>query len=129
MSVAINGADENPKAVASAKENCQRCGVVDQIVIDQRSLSEQPGHDDQDGRDGQGLLVCNPPYGKRLDLGENPEVYYSELGQQLQRTYPDWQLAMICSDSKLVKATGLPFKKIASLDNGGLKVGLFATKA
>ena len=122
VNVAINGADENPKAVASAKANCQRCGVADQVVIDQIPLSRQSVHD------GQGLLVCNPPYGKRLDLGENPEVYYAELGQQLQRTYPDWQLAMICSDPKLVKATGLPFKKIARLDHGGLTVGLFTTK-
>ena len=127
VNVAINGADENPKAVASAIENCQRCGVADQIVIDQRSLSEQPVHDDQGRRGGQGLAICNPPYGKRLDLGENPEVFYSELGQQLQRTYPGWQLAMLCSDPKLVKATGLPFKKITSLDNGGLRVGLYAT--
>jgi putative N6-adenine-specific DNA methylase len=123
VNVAISGADENPKAVASAKENCQRCGVVDQIVIDQLPVSEQPK------QDGQGLLVCNPPYGKRLDLGENPEHYYAELGKQLQRAYPGWQLAMLCPNPALVKATGLPFKQIASLDNGGLTVGLFTTKS
>lgn len=121
MNVAISGADENPKAVAAAKENCQRSGVADQVVINQRPLSEQPTHD------GQGLVVCNPPYGKRLDLGENPEVYYSELGRQLQRVYPGWQMAMLCPDPALIKATGLPFKQVASLDNGGLRVGLFAT--
>ncbi len=117
--LAISGADENPKAVAAANENRQRSGASDQIVIDQLPISEQPVHD------GQGLVVCNPPYGKRLDLGENPERYYAELGQQLQRAYPGWQLAMICSNPALVKATGLPFKQIASLDNGGLSVGLF----
>lgn len=121
--LSISGADENPKAVAAANENCQRSGVADQVVIDPLPVSEQPVHN------GQGLVVCNPPYGKRLDLGENPELYYSELGRQLQRAYPGWQMAMLCSNPALVKATGLPFKQIASLDNGGLTVGLFATGA
>lgn len=118
----IRGGDENPKAVAAAKENCQRCNLADQVMIEQKSIAEQPVHS------GQGLVVCNPPYGKRLDLGENPESYYAELGQQLQRAFPGWRVAMLCPDPALVRATGLPLKKIATLDNGGLKVGLFCTR-
>ena len=118
----ISGCDESIKAVSAAKENCQRNGFADQIKIEKRALAEQKV------QEGQGLIICNPPYGKRLDLGENPEGYYSELGQQLQRAYPDRQIAMVCPSQALIKATGLPFKQIASLDNGGLKVGLFATK-
>jgi putative N6-adenine-specific DNA methylase len=121
MALAISGADENPKAVAAARQNCQRSGVADQVVIDQLPVAEQSVHD------GQGLVVCNPPYGKRLDLGEDPELYYLELGRHLRRAYPGWQLAMLCSNPALVKATGLPFKQVANLDNGGLAVGLFAT--
>ncbi len=122
IALTINGADENPKAVAAANENCQRSGVTNQVVIDQLPVSEQPVHE------GQGLVVCNPPYGKRLDLGEKPELYYAELGKQLQRAYPGWQLAILCSNPALVKATKRPFKQIASLDNGGLTVGLFTTE-
>lgn len=117
----IYGSDANPDAVAAARGNCQRSGVADQIVIDQLSLSQQKV------RQGQGLVVCNPPYGKRLDLGEKPALYYTGLGKQLQRAYPGWQVAMICPDPALVKATGLALKPIASLDNGGLKVELYAT--
>lgn len=117
----ISGSDENPKAVFAANENCQRSGVAGRVTIDQNSLAGQPEHA------GQGLVICNPPYGKRLDLGDNPELYYSELGRQLRRAYPDWRLAMLCSNPSLVKATGLPLKQLASLDNGGLAVGLFAT--
>ncbi len=118
----ITGGDENPKAVEATKANCERNDVAEQIVISTIPLSEQPVHE------GQGLVVCNPPYGKRLDLGENPKQYYAELGKQLQRAYPGWRLAMICPNPDFVKATGIPFKQITSLDNGGLKVSLFATK-
>lgn len=117
----ISGNDESPKAVAAAQENCRSNGLAELIRIEQCALAEQPVHE------GDGLVLCNPPYGKRLDLGGNPEGYYRELGQQLQRVYPNRQIAMICPNPALVKATGLPFKQIASLDNGGLKVGLFAT--
>jgi putative N6-adenine-specific DNA methylase len=120
--LAIGGSDENPKAVAAAKENCQSSGVADQIVIKQLALSEQSVHG------GQGLVVCNPPYGKRLDLGENPERYYAVLGRELRRAYPGWQIAMVCPNPAFVKATGLDFKQIANLDNGGIKVGLFTTE-
>jgi putative N6-adenine-specific DNA methylase len=118
----ISGSDESTKAVTAAKENCQRNGFAEQIAIEQCSLAEQAV------LEGQGLVICNPPYGKRLDLGEDPERYYSELGQQLQRAYPDRQIAMVCPSQALIKATGLPLKQIASLDNGGLMVGLFATE-
>ncbi len=119
----ISGADENPQAVAAAIQNCQRCGVADQVVIQPIPISAQAVHDTP------GLVVCNPPYGKRLDLGDNPDRFYAELGRQLQRAYPGWQVAMLCPNPTLVKATGLRFKQIASLDNGGLKVGLFTTSS
>jgi putative N6-adenine-specific DNA methylase len=119
---AISGGDADMAAVTAATENANRSGVADQITIRHLSLAEQPVSDDH------GLVVCNPPYGKRLELGENAKSYYAALGQQLRHAYPQWQVAIICPDPVLVKATGLPFKKIADLDNGGLSVGLFTTK-
>lgn len=119
--IAIEGADENPEAVAAAAENCRRCGVDDQVTIARRSLSEQPVHT------GAGLVICNPPYGKRLAPGSDLRAIYRDLGTQLRRAYPGWRLAMICPEGDLPEATGLPWRQVALLDNGGLSVGLFAT--
>jgi putative N6-adenine-specific DNA methylase len=55
--------------------------------------------------------------------------YFAELGHGLQRAYPGWRKALLCPDAKLARATGLPLKLVAELDNGGLRVGLFATAA
>jgi len=120
LKATIGGGDENAGAVAAARENLRRSGSG-QITVNQCSLADQPVHE------GKGLVVCNPPYGKRLDLGEDPAGYYSELGRQLRRAYPGWRKAIICPDPSLAQATGLPFEQVARLDNGGLKVGLFAT--
>jgi len=118
----IRGADECPEAVAAAQENCRRSGTAGQVFVDLLPLSKQPVHS------GPGLVVCNPPYGKRLALGKNPGSCYAELGKQLLRAYPGWTLAMLCPEHDLANETGLPFRQIARLDNGGLQVGLFVAQ-
>lgn len=117
----ISGADESLEAINAAKDNLGRGSLNTQVLLEHCPLDQQPVHD------GQGLVICNPPYGKRLSLGDDASGYYAELGRQLQRAYPGWRIAMICPDSALVKATGIKFSKLAELDNGGLTVGLFAT--
>jgi len=120
-SVVIDGGDESSEAISAARENSLRCGVNGLVTLTQCSLSEQPVHN------GHGLVICNPPYGKRLSLGDDPFACYKDIGQHLHRAYPDWRKAMICPDTKLVDATGLGMSKVAELDNGGLSVGLFTT--
>jgi putative N6-adenine-specific DNA methylase len=120
--VLLQGADESPEAVAAAEDNLKNCAFANQVSIEQRPLATQQV------QAGPGLVVCNPPYGKRLALDDSPEDYYADFGRELQRVYPGWQVALICPDPALAKATGLPFRQIATLDNGGLKVGLFTTQ-
>ncbi len=122
VEVSLRGADESPEAVAAANDNLQSCTFASRVAIERCALADQPV------QAGPGLVVCNPPYGKRLLLDDDPEAYYAKLGRQLQRVYPGWQVAMICPDPALAKVTGLPFRLIATLDNGGLKVGLFTTQ-
>jgi putative N6-adenine-specific DNA methylase len=118
----LRGADESAEAVAAARENLQKLAFSGQISIEQCPLAAQ------EVRAGPGLVVCNPPYGKRLALHDRPLEFYAGLGRQLQHAYPGWQVAMLCPDTSLAKATGLPLRRIATLDNGGLEVGLFSTK-
>jgi putative N6-adenine-specific DNA methylase len=120
--VSISGADECPEAVAAAQENCRRSGTAGQVFIERLPLSKQPVHC------GPGLVVCNPPYGKRLVLDKDPGACYAELVRQLLRAYPGWILAILCPEHDLAKVTRLPFRQIARLDNGGLPVGLFVAK-
>lgn len=119
--VTLLGADASSEAVAAARENLAACETTARVDVEQRVLAEQPVHP------GPGLVVCNPPYGRRLQLEEPPRDYYAELGRQLRRAYPDWQVAMVCADQRLARATCLPFEQRAVLDNGGLEVTLFAT--
>jgi putative N6-adenine-specific DNA methylase len=117
----ISGADADADAVAAACANLAQAELAGVVILQQQPLSAQPV------RDGNGLVICNPPYGKRLAMAEAPVNYYANLGRELQRAYPAWRKSLLCPDPSLARATGLPLHEIAQLDNGGLRVGLYAT--
>lgn len=119
--VVIGGGDADPEALAAARANLARAGVEGAVALEHCPLANQPLHS------GRGLVVCNPPYGRRLTTAEPLDRYFAGLGRDLQRAYPQWRKAILCPDPRLAKATGLPLRKVAELDNGGLQVGLYAT--
>jgi putative N6-adenine-specific DNA methylase len=119
--VTIAGADLDGAALAAAGANLERAGIAAAVTLQQLELAAQPVHP------GGGLVVCNPPYGKRLTTRQPLTVYYAGLGHELQRAYPGWRKALICPELRLAQATGLPLRELAVLDNGGLQVGLYAT--
>ena len=115
----ITGADIDPTAVAIARQNCVTSGLSGQVKIRTLALEDQPV------QAGPGLVISNPPYGKRLSLDKPPKMFYEALGKQLVRAYPGWQIALLCPSRTLIRATGLPFQPIATFDNGGVSVGLY----
>lgn len=121
--VAISGGDADATTLAAARDNLVRAGLDGLVGLDHRPLAAQPVHA------GRGLVVCNPPYGRRLTTAEPLDMYFAGLGRELQRAYPQWRKALLSPDPRLARATGLPLHQVAELDNGGLRVGLYATKA
>ena len=119
--VAISGGDADAGALAAARANADRAGVAALVALEQLPLAAQPVHP------GHGLVVCNPPYGKRLTTEQPLPEYFAGLGRELRRAFPQWRKALLCPEPHLAKATGLPLQEVAVLDNGGLRVGLFAT--
>lgn len=118
----IQGIDASPRAIAAARQNSLRSGCAENIQLFQQRLEDVPPEEP-----GAGWVVCNPPYGRRLPLGSRPEDFYQNLGDQLKRIYPGWRLALVCPDARLARTTSLPLTPVATLDNGGLTVQLFAT--
>src|SRR5690606_30008075 len=53
----IAGSDRDAGAIAAARANAQRAGVLEDVALEQRPLSDAPVPD------GTGSLVTNPPYG------------------------------------------------------------------
>jgi putative N6-adenine-specific DNA methylase len=122
VSAVLEGNDQDAGAVKAAIENLARTGIAGSVDFRQRRLADQPI------RENRGLLVCNPPYGRRLQPDGSMKKFYREIGRNLSHSFAGWRIALICPETSLIRATGLPFSEIAVLDNGGLSVGLYVAR-
>ena len=70
-----------------------------------------------------GLIICNPPYGKRL--GKEVRGVYYELGRLYER-FQGWRLLFLAPSASLAKCVSPNVTKIAQFSNGGIEVGAWA---
>jgi putative N6-adenine-specific DNA methylase len=117
----IRGADHDPATLAAARRNAERAGVQDRIDFSVGELAQTPA------ADGSGLLLCNPPYGLRLGREEDLRPLFRSLGEVCRRSLPGWRIAFLAPAEALARATGLPLRPVAALNNGGIAVTLWAT--
>lgn len=75
----------------------------------------------------RGLVVINPPYGRRLETGADSEKLFVEICHKLQRDFRGWKLALIAPNRNLVKK--VPFSVVShALFHGGLNLTLLTGK-
>lgn len=115
----IFASDSDSCVLAIAEQNAQQAGVNTLIDFHCSDLLSLPV------RRGPGLVLCNPPYGIRLERGEDLLALYKDLGEGFKRAFPGWTIAFISPDDKLAMATGLDVSMCARLLNGGLSVSLW----
>ena len=114
----IQASDRDAGAIRMAQENAKRAGVDGFIQFTCRAVSaiEPPA--------GPGWVITNPPYGLRVSEGKDLRNLYAQIGNVLRAKCPGWQVALLCSDLKLLGQTGIDLQPSLSLVNGGLKVWL-----
>ena len=112
---AIFGFDKDRRVLSIARENARRAGLADRINFEYQDIRRFrhsfPPH---------GLMVTNPPYGKRLaGTGELGDLY-SAIGQVLKANMRGWKAAIFTEDQSLGKYLGMRADKIHSLYNGAI---------
>ena len=86
----IAGSDRDPAMIESAGRNAARAGVAEQIAFvcrdlgDARPPSETPG-----------LVIANPPYGRRLGDPRAAVRIYRDLGRVLRAHFRGWRAAVV----------------------------------
>ena len=76
-----------------------------------------------------GLVMVNPPYGARIGEGEGLRALYQTLGRVLRERFSGWRVGLVTSESRLAKATGLPFLPPGPpVPHGPLKIRLYRTE-
>ncbi len=73
--------------------------------------------------DKPGLVVLNPPYGRRLTPSASIEKLYKRINDTLKKNFKGWQVALIVPNKRLAAKLTVGRKGFA-LDHGGLKLTL-----
>ena len=134
----IVASDIDPRAIRAAKKNAEAAGVDDCIdflvqditdigdgslspfsIISQNVKENRPLYPDVDLE--RGVIIANPPYGKRIGEAELlPGIYGALKGFMKQN--PKWSLFLITSDKDFEKAMGRPADRRRKLYNGDIEV-------
>ncbi len=115
----IMGSDRDAGAVRMSRENAARAGVDCLFTEAPVSALERPDC-------VPGLVICNPPYGARI--GDRKPLFglYASFGNVMKARFGGWRVAMVTSDEKLARSTGLPWDAPGPhVAHGGLKVRLW----
>lgn len=115
------GIEKSYKVAAIARQNIERAGFAGYIDIRQADsvdvIRDVPGP--------AGLIVTNPPYGKRIGDSAELKKLYLELGRKLKTRFPGWEVALFTASHELARFFGLRAHHRNTLYNGPLKCTLY----
>ncbi|RKH70381.1 RNA methyltransferase [Corallococcus sp. AB049A] len=119
----MRGFDLNAGALGTARRNARRAGVTLTLERhDLRTLKAPP--------DAPGLVVANPPYGKRVGEADDLPELYRALGATMNGAFREWRKALIVPEEpKLVASLGLKGARSLNVKNGGLRCLLLLSGA
>ncbi len=111
----LMGFDTDRRVIDKAVANAERAGVGEKVRFIYQDLFSFK-HD----LPATGLMVTNPPYGKRLnEAGELPSLYKA-LGEVMKANLVGWRGAVFTEDQALGKHVGLRADKLHTLYNGAI---------
>jgi len=116
--------DLDHRALAAVRHNLEAFGVQARVEVAEAdfftaSSPVEPGR--------RGLVVLNPPFGRRLDPGET-RSFYRRLGRRLLTEYADCSWAVLVPGLELEKALGIPHQRKIPFRFGGLGVALLVRR-
>ena len=98
----------------SARDNVRKAGLENYIEIINCPFQEYQLPT------GLGILICNPPYGKRIgDENQLPNLY-KELGSYCKKQASGWELWLLSGNPKLSKYLGMKANRRFQVNNGSI---------
>jgi putative N6-adenine-specific DNA methylase len=117
ITVPILGYDRDGRVLKAAVANAKRAGVT--VQFEQREVADlgPPGP--------RGLVIANPPYGKRLGEGSEGRAY-AEFGETLRGRFEGWRVLFLSPDAGLAAKVHRDAERLLFFSNGGVRVGMYA---
>jgi putative N6-adenine-specific DNA methylase len=114
LSAPILGSDADPQIIHQALDNAHDCNVNPFIQFKKADLA------DIEAPAAQGVLICNPPYGKRVGQPEALGDLYRQLGDILKQRFKGWTAFILSGNKELTKKIGLRSARRTPLYNGSI---------
>ena len=111
--VYIDASDISHKSIAIAKHNLENLGLSDDIRFFVKDFR------DVDIKNNYGVMITNPPYGKRLEE-DNLRSLYSDFGKKI-KNLDTWSIYVLTSYEEIERDFSRKADKNRKLYNGSLK--------
>jgi 23S rRNA G2445 N2-methylase RlmL len=120
----IVGSDRDPRTIESARRNAERGGIAAQVTFVCRDAADaRPPAE-------TGLVITNPPYGRRLGDPRAAARGYRDLGRVLRAHFRGWRAAIVApARLDVERAMGLRAAARFPLRNGGLAIVLHVAES
>jgi putative N6-adenine-specific DNA methylase len=110
----IIGSDINRDIVEQAINNSRLCKLDDDVQFICQELSQIEAPADS------GIIICNPPYGKRIGKEEELGSLYKLLGDVFKQRFKGWTGYILTGNKELAKKIGLRASRRIPIYNGKL---------
>lgn len=110
--------DIDPEVLGIARANIKRAGMEKYIKTFVKDATEIASDDVRT------TIVCNPPYGERLETIKGARDLYKKLGKNFPKLSP-WQIYIITSEEEFEKLYGVRADKVRKLYNGMIKCNFY----
>jgi 23S rRNA (guanine2445-N2)-methyltransferase / 23S rRNA (guanine2069-N7)-methyltransferase len=115
----IRGFDNHRKTLGKAQHHLRKAQLDAYITVEYQDVNnfrlEFSKH---------GLVVLNPPYGKRLGREDEMADLYRTIGDVLKRNFVNWKAAVFTDSLDLGKQIGIRANRIHTLYNGAIECKL-----
>jgi putative N6-adenine-specific DNA methylase len=114
----ITGYDRDNSALKLARRNAAAAGLDGQIEFVHSVLEDFHPEGDK------GVVIMNPPYGKRLGDVEKLKTLYRQIGDVMKQRCPGWTGFVLTGNLELAKHIGLKASRRFILFNGPIECRL-----
>jgi len=118
----IYGSDLYGDALVDAHTNLDMAGYSDLVVLKQGNILEIPAPA------STGILITNPPYGKRVGSQKELTDLYPKFGDVLKKKFVGWNAYILTGDALLPKLIRLAASRRIPLFNGAIECRLLEYK-
>ncbi len=120
---AIVATDNDPEAIAAARQNAEAAGVAHLIQFETTDFQQTPVPPTaaSTSAPGKPVIVVNPPYGSRLGEEEELTTLYAALGDFFKQHGAGYHGYIFTGNLALAKHVGLRTKSRTELYNGKIE--------